>query len=188
MKLLAEDLGSLDAGVYDLIKLCGLPGMDIWQLSSYEMMAQKPEIARQRAFYTGTHDNSTLAGFIVDNAQSIIGHTVGRPAASDESENTAAPGQAKIELNDEEKAAVEAAAKDIIRKIYESPAVLAMVQLQDVFMLGDEARMNVPGEAEGNWNWRIPGESIKASFADADARASWLRKLAEETGRISWKK
>jgi 4-alpha-glucanotransferase len=29
-----------------------------------------------------------------------------------------------------------------------------MVPLQDVLNLGAEARMNVPGHAEGNWSWR----------------------------------
>lgn len=155
MKLLAEDLGQLDAGVYDLLKLSGLPGMDIWQFSSYEMMAQTPDIARQRAFYTGTHDNDTLAGFVQEHAEEITG----------------------------DNETVESAAKDIICKIYESPAVLAMVQLQDVFMLGSDARMNVPGVSDGNWKWRIPGESIKDSFADAEERAEWFRKLAEKTDR-----
>ena len=29
-----------------------------------------------------------------------------------------------------------------------------MMQLQDVLRLGDEARMNKPGVAEGNWTWQ----------------------------------
>ncbi len=183
MKLVAEDLGTLDAGVYDLIKLCGLPGMDIWQFSAYEMMAQKPDTAKQRAFYTGTHDNSTLAGFITEHAKEIVEYKVGRPVDAGGSADAALSGKAQIILDDKEKAAVEKAAEEIIRKIYESPAALAMVQLQDVFMLGDEARMNVPGKSEGNWNWRIPGESIQDSFPDADSRAAWFRELAEKTGR-----
>ena len=178
MKLLAEDLGQLDAGVYDLLKLSGLPGMDIWQFSAYEMMAQTPDIARQRAFYTGTHDNNTLAGFVEEHADAIIGHKVGYQSSADHEE-----AQQNVVLSDEDKAAIESAAKDIIQKIYESPAVLAMVQLQDVFMLGSDARMNVPGVSDGNWKWRIPGESVKDSFADAEEMAAWFRALAEKTDR-----
>ena len=163
MKLLAEDLGQLDAGVYDLLKLSGLPGMDVWQFSSFEMMAQPEEIAERRAFYTGTHDNSTLASFVMEHAEEIMGSST---------------------AGHYDKSAVEAAAKDIIRKIYESPAILAMMQLQDVFMLDDSARMNDPRVSEGNWEWRIPGDSIKASFPDAEARAAWLHDLAEKTNRI----
>ena len=178
MKLLAEDLGQLDAGVYDLLKLSGLPGMDIWQFSAYEMMAQTPDIARQRAFYTGTHDNNTLAGFVEEHADAIIGHKVGYQSSADHEE-----AQQNVVLSDEDKATIESAAKDIIQKIYESPAVLAMVQLQDVFMLGSDARMNVPGVSDGNWKWRIPGESVKDSFADAEEMAAWFRALAEKTDR-----
>ena len=119
------------------------------------------QACKQRAFYTGTHDNNTIAGFIVENAEAIIGHNV----------------------ESEKDTAVEAAAEDIFRKIYESPAALAMVQLQDIFMLGDDARMNTPGLIDGNWKWKIPGDSIRDAFPDADERAAWFRQLAEETDR-----
>jgi 4-alpha-glucanotransferase len=40
-----------------------------------------------------------------------------------------------------------------------SRASLAMVPMQDALGLGSEARMNRPGEAEGNWAWRLrPGQ------------------------------
>ena len=58
-----------------------------------------------------------------------------------------------------------------------------MVQLQDVFMLDDSARMNVPGVAEGNWSWRIPGESVRDAFPDAEDRVAWFRELAKKTDR-----
>ncbi len=148
MKLLAEDLGFLDAGVKNLMKLSGLPGMDIWQFTSSEMLEmsdKEPDKARNRAFYTGTHDNDTLIGWL------------------DESEEEA---------------------ESIIQTLYESPASLVMMQLQDVFMLGSEARMNVPGVADGNWSWKIPGGSIRDAFPDAGKRAEWFRALAEKTGRL----
>ncbi|MBR3147582.1 MAG: 4-alpha-glucanotransferase [Eubacterium sp.] len=163
MKLLAEDLGFLDAGVYDLLKLTGLPGMDIWQFTAGQMMAMEPDVAANRAFYTGTHDNQTLYGFVMEHAEEIIGHPVGQEDEKDE---------------------VEAAAREIISKIYESPTPLAMVQLQDVFMLDDSARMNVPGVAEGNWSWRIPGDSVCDAFPDAEDRAAWFRDLAKKTDRL----
>lgn len=154
LRLLAEDLGFLDAGVKNLIKLAGLPGMDIWQFNAWDMMEmcrEEPDRARMRAFYTGTHDNDTLMGFLIGD----------RNDPEDVSE-----------------------ALDAITKIYESPACLAMLQLQDVFLLGREARMNVPGVPEGNWTWKVPAGSLEEAFPDADERAAWLRALAERTGRI----
>ena len=160
MKLLAEDLGFLDDGVLSLLKLTGLPGMDIWQFTADEMLAMDPEKAAHRAFYTGTHDNNTLMGF-------LLGDKEDTDSASDEKRT-----EAEIE------------ALNIIRQIYESPAALAMVQLQDMFMLGSETRINVPGVAEGNWSWRTPADSVEESFEDAAERAAWFRELAEKTGRI----
>ncbi len=37
-------------------------------------------------------------------------------------------------------------------------AQLAVIPLQDIMGLGEEARMNRPGTAAGNWEWRfLPG-------------------------------
>ena len=60
-----------------------------------------------------------------------------------------------------------------------------MMQLQDVFLLGNEARMNVPGIAEGNWDWKVEGDSIEEAYPDAKERAEWLRELAIKTGRVT---
>jgi 4-alpha-glucanotransferase len=154
LEILAEDLGHLDPGVKNLLALTGLSGMDVWQFSSDEIRALPPEKAAQRACYSGTHDNNTLVGFMKHRYPHIDDLSIG------------------VKVLDE------------IRQIYAGPAVLAMIQLQDLFLLGEEARMNVPGVAEGNWTWKIPGESIKEAFADADERAAWFMELAQRTGRI----
>ena len=37
-----------------------------------------------------------------------------------------------------------------------------MAQMQDYLGLGSEARLNVPGVAEGNWRWRLlPGQATE---------------------------
>ncbi|MBQ6389625.1 MAG: 4-alpha-glucanotransferase [Mogibacterium sp.] len=248
MKVLAEDLGFLDAGVKNLLKLSGLPGMDIWQFTAAEMLALEPEAAARRAFYTGTHDNDTLIGFVLEKvipdklaklppyeAARYLSEEVARHLPHDFTKLTseelakylmaihastihpssvdagsthqsnlyagsthsgssytgASAGDAHgadgfgrdAEAGNKLQKLAETEALDIIRQIYESPASLAMVQLQDMFMLGTEARMNVPGIAEGNWTWKIPGDSVKAAFPDAAERAAWFRDLAEKTGR-----
>ncbi len=150
MKILVEDLGHLDAGVKNLLKLSGLPGMDIWQFTARhmeEMCKKEPEKAAHRAFYTGTHDNNTLLGWLRER-----------------------------NYPDEE-------ALDVFRRLYECPAVLAMLQIQDVLMLGEEARMNVPGVPEGNWKWKMPGDTVEEAFLEAADRLKWFHDLAERTGR-----
>ena len=168
MKILVEDLGNLDAGVKNLLKLSGLPGMDIWQFTAEYMMRmceKEPDKAENRAFYTGTHDNNTLIGFLKERA------SVEKIEYCEHGEG-----------NEQEMGStVEALA--VIRKIYESPACLAMLQMQDVLMLGEEARMNVPGVPEGNWTWKMPGETVEEAFAECASRLNWFNALAERTGR-----
>ena len=53
---------------------------------------------------------------------------------------------------------------------------VVIMPLQDVMLLGDEARMNVPGVAEGNWSWQADEKDVM----DATER---LRSLAKDFGR-----
>lgn len=171
LTLIAEDLGYLDAGVKNLLKLSGLPGMDIWQFSAWEMLDMPEGKAANRLFYTGTHDNNTLLGYY-------------RSLFAKDAEDS-------DEMSEEEKAAAEEKAEketvSAIEKIFMSPAGIAMVQLQDIFMLGEDARMNVPGTESGNWHWKIPGETVHEAFPDADERAAAIRELAERSGRAGQK-
>jgi 4-alpha-glucanotransferase len=50
-----------------------------------------------------------------------------------------------------------------MRLAWSSPAALAIAPLQDLLNLGAEARMNVPGRAEGNWSWRCTEELLAAA-------------------------
>jgi 4-alpha-glucanotransferase len=60
-----------------------------------------------------------------------------------------------------------------------SRCALAIVPLQDVLGLGNEARLNRPGELGGNWRWRLaPGEPTPA-------HAERLRAAAARTGRLA---
>lgn len=155
LKLLAEDLGYLDDAVMNLIKLAGLPGMDIWQFSAFDMMElseREPKQAAKRAYYSGTHDNNTLVGWLQDTFR-------------------------------EEGRSVEDELTRIIEELYRSPACLAMLQIQDVLMLGTEARMNVPGVPEGNWTWKLKEGRVEENYPNAKERAEWLKALAESCGR-----
>ena len=65
-----------------------------------------------------------------------------------------------------------------MRHALDSPATLVMMQLQDLLCLGDDARMNVPGVAEGNWSWQ----------ANEGLICDYERKIAgvlDETGRAT---
>jgi 4-alpha-glucanotransferase len=55
---------------------------------------------------------------------------------------------------------------------------LAIIPLQDVLGLEQEARMNFPGKPVGNWQWRYTADLLTEELA---AR---LRELTEIYGRL----
>ena len=69
--------------------------------------------------------------------------------------------------------------------IYRAGANLVLLPLQDIF--GWRDRINVPGTVgSDNWTWRLPfpvGDLL--TRGDAAERATFLRRLALETGRTA---
>jgi 4-alpha-glucanotransferase len=65
-----------------------------------------------------------------------------------------------------------------MRLAWSSVAALAIAPLQDLLNLGAEARMNVPGRAEGNWSWRCTEELLAA------ADFHWLHDLTRNSNRL----
>src|ERR671915_950633 len=76
----------------------------------------------------------------------------------------------------------------LIRLAFDSPGVVAMVQMQDVLGLGGQARMNVPGlVADRNWSWRLEPAALTPELAarlrQATAQADRLLRARAPTGR-----
>ena len=66
----------------------------------------------------------------------------------------------------------------LIEIAMDSRAALAIVPAQDVLGLGSDARMNRPGESEGNWSWKLePGQLT-------DAHAARLREATRRGRRL----
>ena len=59
---------------------------------------------------------------------------------------------------------------EIAKKVATCGASVCIVPLQDLMVLGDEARMNVPGVAEGNWVW----QAVDDDMPDAQVYAARL--------------
>ncbi len=87
--------------------------------------------------YTGTHDNDTTRGWYA-TAPEVERDYYRRYTSRDGSD----------------------VSWDLIRLAWASVADLAIAPLQDILDLGTEARMNVPGTAQGNWRWRMPAEGL----------------------------
>ena len=66
----------------------------------------------------------------------------------------------------------------ILRTMYESVADLVILPIQDLLGFGADTRMNIPGNPEGNWRFRVTAEQL----ACIDT-AKW-RDMAELYGRL----
>ena len=107
--------------------------------------------------YTGTHDNNTTRGWfdeLPDGQRQNLWNYLKRPAGES--------GDVAVAL---------------IRLAWSSVAALALAPLQDVLNLGSDARMNVPGQAEGNWRWRATEKMLTSSAFE------WLSDLTATTNR-----
>ena len=159
LPLVAEDLGLITDEVNALRQRFHLPGMRILQFA-FGSGADNPYLPhnydRNTVVYTGTHDNDTTRGWY---------------ASLDEK------GKQDLE-NYLGYAADETMPWPLIRLALSSVADMAIIPLQDIFELGSEGRLNVPGTTEGNWRWRFSDSAMTEHVA---AR---LRKLIHCYGRI----
>ena len=149
LPIIAEDLGLLDNDVFNLLKLSGFPGMNIWQFSADEMRAMDEAQIRSRIFYSGTHDNQTLLGWYESQLKETADNS------GDASDQPADP-----ELKEKAKQL----AKETMKELLESRAPWVIFQLQDILLLDDSARVNVPGTVGENWTWHCTVPLSKVSM------------------------
>lgn len=136
LNIIAEDLGFLTEDVKKLLKYSGFPGMKVLQFafdSGEESDYLPHNYDKKSVVYTGTHDNSTIIGWFSKAKSQDVDY---------------AKKYLKIDSN-------EGLNWGFIRGGWSSTAWLAITTMQDIFGLGDEARMNIPSTLGGNWTWRM---------------------------------
>ena len=166
---IAEDLGTIDEGVRDLLLKTEFPGMKVL-LFAFDGNPDNPfllkNIPENSVCYTGTHDNDTVEGYVEQlSAEEYI---LFRSRLASEL------AQANIVMNlGKGQGSISEA---FVRLALASKAKLAVVSLQDVLGLGNEARMNFPGTNEGNWEFRLTAQPAARSL-------SKLKKAVKKYGR-----
>ena len=88
--------------------------------------------------YTGTHDNTTVAGW-----------------AAEASKEAMALAMKTLDFSDPEDAP-----DAFIRGLFRGPCDTVVIPMQDILGLGAEARMNLPGTTGGNWLWRMKPDML----------------------------
>jgi 4-alpha-glucanotransferase len=141
LPLLAEDLGFITPPVRALRDKYDLPGMKILQFgfgdgATHEFLPHN--FSPHCVAYTGSHDNEPARAWY-ENAPEHQRDHARRYLQCDDSGFTWA----------------------LIRAAEACVAHTAIVQLQDVLELGEQARMNLPGRPAGNWSWRFRWDELE---------------------------
>ncbi len=151
LPIIAEDLGIITDEVIRLREDFGLPGMHVLQFcfGDPDEPTLNPDLFEENGVvYTGTHDNNTTRGWFNED-----------------------PGEASTRTAEQILFEREQALKrfgtdggqiewDMISLGLSTRCHTFIAPLQDVLGLGKEARMNIPGTTQGNWQWRFEWEML----------------------------
>lgn len=146
LPIIAEDLGDIVDSVRELLAESGFPGMKVLQFAftgedSVDLPHNYP---RNCVAYPGTHDNNTLAGWFREELT---------PAQRKQAEEYFA-------LTKQE-----GTVRGMLRGVMASTAALAIIPLADWLEEPAGSRLNTPGQAQGNWQWRTDAKKLTPALA-----------------------
>lgn len=144
VSIIAEDLGIITADVREVMNKFDIPGMKVLLFAFGEGLPKNPYAPHNHIknciIYTGTHDNNTARGWFEHEAKPedrrrlsrYIGHEI----------------------------TAENISWELVRLAMMSVANTAILPMQDILGLGEDARMNHPSTTEGNYRWRLLPEQM----------------------------
>lgn len=158
LPLIAEDLGVITPDVREVMAEFDLPGMKVLQFAFGEDLPSNPYAphnhTRDAVVFTGTHDNNTTRGWfrreLDEGGKTRLARYLGREVVETEVH------------------------WELIRLAMMSVSDTAVFPMQDILGLGEDARMNVPSVAQGNWSWRLRPDQLTQELAQRLARMTRL--------------
>jgi 4-alpha-glucanotransferase len=165
LPLIAEDLGIITPEVEVLRDRLSLPGMKILQFA-FDRNPDNPYLPHNFRnpnciVYTGTHDNNTSNGWFYG-------------AETDEPTKRYILDYLGITERDEFH-------WQFIRLAMGSTAALSIFPMQDILGYGGEFRLNTPGNALGNWSWKLQTGKLNPEISGR------LRQMTNLYGRLPQK-
>ena len=149
LPLIAEDLGVITPDVREVMRRFGLPGMRLLLFAFGEDLAGNSYAPhnheRNCVVYTGTHDNNTARGWFQ------------KEAAPEDRERLSTYLGRRVEAK--------GVHWELVRLAMMSVADTAILPMQDLLGLGEEARMNHPARENGNWLWRLAPNKLTAALS-----------------------
>ncbi len=159
-KIIAEDLGFITQDVRDLLAFTGYPGMKILQFAFFDDDAEylpRNYKSANCVVYSGTHDSDATKEWYKNlNGDNLKRFKKECPKMKGWSGTYA-----------------------MIMLALNSKANLAVIPMQDWLELGDEARMNRPAIASGNWTWRVSPRYATKALKDKILNATLISKRAK---------
>ena len=134
--IIAEDLGYLTPAVKKMLKQSKYPGMKVLQFAfdtDEENDYLLHNFTKNSVAYAGTHDNDTIIGYMTKTAP----------------RKTRKRAKEYLRLSKRE-----GYNWGFMKAIWSSNSDTAIVTMQDLLGLGNEARMNFPSTVTDNWQWR----------------------------------
>jgi 4-alpha-glucanotransferase len=145
LPIIAEDLGVITHEVELLRDRYSFPGMKILQFA-FGSGPSNPYLphnhVKNSVVYTGTHDNDTTVGWLDSLADA---------ERSGLQEYLGTRGDGLLDA--------------LMRVALMSVADTVIFPFQDLLKLGKETRMNLPGTAFGNWEWRFSWDALPRDLA-----------------------
>jgi 4-alpha-glucanotransferase len=149
LPFIAEDLGTITPDVWTLMEQFELPGMKVLLFAFGpdlpENLYAPHNHTAESVVYTGTHDNNTVRGWFESEAS---------PQDRD-----------RLARYLDRNVSPQNVHREMIRLAMMSVARIAVLPMQDILGLGEEARMNRPASNHGNWNWRLDPQRMTPSVS-----------------------
>ncbi len=148
-RIIAEDLGEIDDEVRNLLEETKFPGMRVMQfafMSDGNSIHLPHNYEKNTVAYTGTHDNNTTIGWIWEIGEDEKRRTMEYLSLGEDTWGIGGP--------------TSDTCRKFFRSLWGSVANLTIVPIQDLLGYGSDTKMNKPGEAKGNWEYRVTKEDI----------------------------
>ncbi|MBQ3047535.1 MAG: 4-alpha-glucanotransferase [Clostridia bacterium] len=145
---IAEDLGVITESVRQLMAKYNIPGMRVFQFAfdGNEKNLYFPHNYTDNCVcYLGTHDNNTFIGFLKEIPPQVL-QTL------------------KDYLRLPLESTYEQITKQSIKVLACSKANLCVLCMQDLLLLDEKSRMNIPGVAFKNWGFKITQKDLSPSL------------------------
>ena len=146
IRFIAEDLGYMTPEVKKLLSDSGLPGMKVLEFAfdvNSDSDYMPHNCVKNSVCYVGTHDNETVKGWLQWADKETVKYAKDYMRITED----------------------EGWCWGMIRAGMGCGSELFVMQMQDVLELGRECRMNTPGTASGNWQWRMLPDALTKPLA-----------------------